>query len=204
MAGRHRTRTGCASQTSRAYQAMAVEEGVRLVAMNDDGVFDMDGEQPGKPLAVTGMEKTSMPTLLMPKIVAEHLDHGLYIAAPKMKAHRFSVVSLAIKGLQGAVMLSDAAPAHRQKWRSHRELNPYNGGAEEGITRRSRRVRASAGDICRAYGGCPGRAGATRGARRRRTRHGRRRLSRIGSPDRGCGCWRHQRDCRGPGGAPSC
>lgn len=115
------------------YQAMAVEEGVRLVAMNDDGVFDMDGEQPGKPLAVTGMEKTSMPTLLMPKIVAEHLDHGLYIAAPKMKAHRFSVVSLAIKGLQGAVMLSDAAPAHRQKWRSHRELNPYMAAQKKGL-----------------------------------------------------------------------
>jgi uncharacterized protein (DUF362 family) len=115
------------------YQAMAAEEGVRLVAMNDDGVFDMDGEQPGKPLAVTGMEKTSMPTLLMPKIVAEHLDHGLYIAAPKMKTHRFSVVSLAIKGLQGVVMLSDAAPAHRQKWRSHRELNPYMAAQKKGL-----------------------------------------------------------------------
>ena len=71
------------------------------------------------------MEKTSVPTLLIPKIVAEHLDRGLYISAPKIKTHRFSVVSLAIKGLQGTVMYSDASPAYRQKWRSHRELSPY-------------------------------------------------------------------------------
>ena len=105
------------------YEAMAREEHVRLVAMDDDGVFDVEGDQPGKPLAVRGMEKTHAPTLLMPKVLAEHLERGLFISAPKVKAHRFGITSMAIKGGQGVVMLSDASPAFRQKWRMHKELN---------------------------------------------------------------------------------
>ncbi len=104
------------------YAAMTRAEGVKLVAMDDDGVFDVEGDQPGKPLAVHGMEKTYAPTLLMPKILAEHLENGLFISAPKIKAHRFGVVSMAIKGGQGVVMLSDASPAFNQKWRMHKEL----------------------------------------------------------------------------------
>ncbi len=105
------------------YAQMAKEEGVPLVAMDDDGIFDLEGDQPGKPLRVTGMEGTGVPTLLMPKLLAEHLQHGMFISAPKIKAHRFGVVSMAIKGMQGTVMLSDAAPAFHQKWRTHRELS---------------------------------------------------------------------------------
>lgn len=104
------------------YQAMTKEEKVPLVAMDDDGVFDVEGDQPGKPLAVTGMEKTHAPTLLMAKVLAEHLQKGLFISAPKIKAHRFGVTSMAIKGGQGVVMLSDASPAFNQKWRMHKEL----------------------------------------------------------------------------------
>jgi uncharacterized protein (DUF362 family) len=104
------------------YQAMTREENVGLVAMDDDGVFDVRGDQPGKPLKVRGMEETHAPTLLMPKILAEHLQHGLFISAPKVKAHRFGVVSMSIKGGQGVVMLSDASPAFNQKWRMHKEL----------------------------------------------------------------------------------
>ncbi len=107
------------------YAAMATEEGVSLVAMDDDGVFDVAEGQPGKPLGITGMEKTQVPTLLMPKLLAEHLEHGLFISIPKIKAHRFGVVSMSVKGMQGTVMLSDASPAFRQKWRMHRELNPW-------------------------------------------------------------------------------
>ena len=105
------------------YQAMASAENVKLVAMDDDGVFDVDGDQPGKPLAVNGMEKTHAPTLLMAKVLAEHLERGLFISAPKIKAHRFGVTSMAIKGGQGVVMLSDASPAYSQKWRMHKELS---------------------------------------------------------------------------------
>ncbi|HSO31549.1 MAG TPA: carbohydrate-binding family 9-like protein [Labilithrix sp.] len=104
------------------YAAMARAEGVKLVAMDDDGVFDVEGDQPGKPLAVQGMEKTHAPTLLMAKVLAEHLEKGLFISAPKIKAHRFGVTSMAIKGGQGVVMLSDASPAFNQKWRMHKEL----------------------------------------------------------------------------------
>lgn len=106
------------------YEAMAQEEGVKLVAMDDDGVFDVEGDQPGKPLRVKGMEKTLAPTLLVPKILAEHLERGLFISAPKIKAHRFGVVTMGIKGMQGTVMLSDASPAFHQKWRMHKELSP--------------------------------------------------------------------------------
>jgi uncharacterized protein (DUF362 family) len=106
------------------YEAMTREEHVPLVAMDDDGVFDVEGDQPGKPLKVRGMEKTHAPTLLMPKLLAEHLDRGMFISAPKVKAHRFGVTSMAIKGGQGVVMLSDASPAFNQKWRMHRELSP--------------------------------------------------------------------------------
>jgi uncharacterized protein (DUF362 family) len=107
------------------YGAMAREEGVRLVAMDDDGVFDVEGDAPGKPLAVDGLAKTHVPTLLLPKILAEHLDHGLFVSLPKLKAHRFAVASIALKNMQGTVMLSDARPAYRQKWRMHEELGPW-------------------------------------------------------------------------------
>ncbi|MBX3201380.1 MAG: DUF362 domain-containing protein [Labilithrix sp.] len=106
------------------YQEMADDESVPLVAMDDDGVFDVVGDQPGKPMRVSGMEGSGVPTLLMPKILAEHLERGMFISAPKMKAHRFGVVSMGIKGMQGTVMLSDAAPAFHQKWRTHAELGP--------------------------------------------------------------------------------
>jgi uncharacterized protein (DUF362 family) len=109
--------------TVSGYAAMAKEENVKLVAFDDDGVFDVEGDQPGKPLRVLGMEKTNAPTLLMPKALAEHLENGLFISAPKIKAHRFGVVTMAIKGMQGTVMLSDASPAFHQKWRMHKELN---------------------------------------------------------------------------------
>jgi uncharacterized protein (DUF362 family) len=106
------------------YEAMAREEHTPLVALDDDGVFDVEGDQPGKPIALRGMEATHVPTLLVPKLLAETLDHGMFISLPKIKAHRFGVLSMALKGMQGTVMLSDAAPVFHQKWRMHREINP--------------------------------------------------------------------------------
>jgi len=107
------------------FEQMAREEGVPLVALDDDGVHDVEGGQPGKPLKIRGLEHSHVPTLLMPKLLAEVLDHGLFISVPKLKAHRFSVVSIGIKGMQGVVMRSDASPAYNQKWRMHDELRPY-------------------------------------------------------------------------------
>jgi uncharacterized protein (DUF362 family) len=114
------------------YEAMAAEEGVALVAMDDDGVFDVQGDKPGKPLAVKGIERSNVPTLLIPKVLAEHLDRGLFLSLPKVKTHRYSVVSVAVKGMQGTVMLSDKAPAYKQKWRMHRELRDYLDGRKAG------------------------------------------------------------------------
>ncbi|HEU0034619.1 MAG TPA: DUF362 domain-containing protein [Kofleriaceae bacterium] len=105
------------------YAEMAKQEGVALVALDDDGVFDVEGEQPGKPLGITGIEHTKVPTLLIAKGLADHLQHGLYISLPKIKAHRYAVFSLGIKAMQGNAMYSDATPAFRQKWRTHREID---------------------------------------------------------------------------------
>jgi uncharacterized protein (DUF362 family) len=116
------------------YEAMAKEEHVPLVALDDDGVFDVEGDQPGKPLGIRGLEATHVPTLLMPKLLAEHLAHGLFLSLPKIKAHRFAVYSMAVKGMQGTVMLSDASPAFRQKWRMHKELNPYLDARKKGAS----------------------------------------------------------------------
>jgi uncharacterized protein (DUF362 family) len=121
------------------YGAMAAAEGVALVALDDDGVFDVVGTQPGKPLAITGLEHTSVPTLVIPKLVAEHLDHGLYISAPKLKTHRYAVFSVAIKGMQGTAMYSDASPAYLQRWRSHREI----GAALQRVKQRAPGARAA-------------------------------------------------------------
>jgi len=114
------------------YAQMASEEHVPLVAMDDDGVFDLEGDQPGKPLAVTGMEKTHVPTLLVPKVLAEALDHGMFVSLPKIKAHRYGVFSVSIKGMQGTVDLSDASPAFHNKWRMHKELVPLLDAQKKG------------------------------------------------------------------------
>lgn len=49
------------------------------------------------------------------------------IDVPKLKAHRFAVMSMSIKNLMGAVMIDDGgstAPWQR-RWRMHRELAPW-------------------------------------------------------------------------------
>lgn len=114
------------------YAQMASEEHVPIVAMDDDGVFDVEGDQPGKPLAITGMEKTHVPTLLVPKVLAEALDHGMFVSLPKIKAHRYGVFSVSIKGMQGTVDLSDASPAFHNKWRMHKELVPLLDAQKKG------------------------------------------------------------------------
>ncbi|HEX3343351.1 MAG TPA: DUF362 domain-containing protein, partial [Polyangiaceae bacterium] len=124
------------------YAQMAREEHVPLVAMDDDGVFDVAGDQPGKALGVRGMEATHVPTLLMPKLLADTLASGLFISLPKIKAHRFAVFSLSIKGLQGTVMMSDKAPAFHNKWRMHRELNPWLDAQRKGHEDRAQYVAA--------------------------------------------------------------
>jgi uncharacterized protein (DUF362 family) len=114
------------------YQTMCAEEKVALVAIADDGIWDVTGDMPGKPLGLSGMEHTNVPTLLIPKIIAEHLDHGLFISAPKLKAHRFAVFSIGIKSLQGIAWYSNAMPAHQQKWRTHKEVGPALAAVKKG------------------------------------------------------------------------
>ncbi|NUP05940.1 MAG: DUF362 domain-containing protein [Polyangiaceae bacterium] len=124
------------------YAKMTKEEGVPLVCMCDDGTFDVEGDRPGKPMQVSGMGATKVPTLLLPKVLAEHMSGGLFIEVPKLKAHRFSVVSLGLKNMQGVVMSSLASPAHRQKWRMHAELKDYLDGKSAGNEDRAAYVKA--------------------------------------------------------------
>jgi hypothetical protein len=63
----------------------------------------------------------------MPQLLAETLEHGLFISVPKLKAHRYSVVSMGIKGMQGTVMRCEGAPAYNQTWRMQEELKEYLG-----------------------------------------------------------------------------
>jgi uncharacterized protein (DUF362 family) len=105
------------------YDKMADEEHVKLVAMDDDGVFDKQGDRPAEPMRIAGMEKSNVPKLLMPRVLAKHLKDGLFISAPKIKAHRFGVVTMSIKGMQGTVMTSDGSPAMHQKKEMHREIS---------------------------------------------------------------------------------
>jgi len=124
------------------YRALSQELGVPLVAMDDDGVFDVRGGKPGKPLRVTGMAQSHVPTFVMPKILAEHLQGGLFLSVPKIKAHRYAVVSVGIKGTQGVVMRSDRAPAHQQKWRMHAELHRYLANKKRGQEDRAAFVKS--------------------------------------------------------------
>jgi len=59
-----------------------------------------------------------------------------------VKAHRFGVFSMAIKGMQGTVMLSDKSPYFRQKSRMHRELNPWLAAQKQGTETREAYVSA--------------------------------------------------------------
>lgn len=50
------------------------------------------------------------------------------IDVPKLKAHRFAVMSMSIKNLMGAVMIDDAGRSTepwQRRWRMHRELSPW-------------------------------------------------------------------------------
>ena len=109
------------------YAKMAADEKVTLVALDDDGVFDKQGARPAQPLLISGMESTNVPKLLMPRarsrITLKLGTARLFISAPKVKAHRFGVISMAIKGMQGTVMTSDGSPAMHQKKQMHREIS---------------------------------------------------------------------------------
>lgn len=50
------------------------------------------------------------------------------IDVPKLKAHRFAVMSMSIKNLMGTVMIDDAGRSTdpwQRRWRMHRELSPW-------------------------------------------------------------------------------
>jgi uncharacterized protein (DUF362 family) len=104
------------------YVAMTQAEGARLVGLEDDGVFDVEGDRPGEPLPVSGMDQSRVPALRLPRILADHLRRGLVLSLPKVKAHPVAVVSMGIHGAAGNAMLADKLPARRHRSRLSPEL----------------------------------------------------------------------------------
>jgi uncharacterized protein (DUF362 family) len=98
------------------------QEGVEMVALGTDGTPPPLIEPLAAPFAGARLLKTS---LMVARILADHLREGLYISVPKMKMHRFSVMTLGLKNAMGAILLADGVPPHRQKWRMHAELSPW-------------------------------------------------------------------------------
>jgi len=98
------------------------EEGVELVGLGTDGTPPVAIEPLAAPFAGARLLRTS---LMVARILADHLREGLYVSVPKMKMHRFAVMSLGLKNAMGAILLADGVPPHRQKWRMHAELGAW-------------------------------------------------------------------------------
>jgi len=63
--------------------------------------------------------------LRIPRIVARHLRDGLFITIPRMKMHRFAVMTLAIKNNMGLVVLEGAEEPRSGAGGMHREIGPW-------------------------------------------------------------------------------
>lgn len=101
---------------------LARTEGVELVGLGTEGTAPPRIEPLAAPFAGARLLKTN---LMVARLLAEALQRGLYVSVPKMKMHRFAVMSLGLKNAMGAILLADGAPPNRQKWRMHAELGGW-------------------------------------------------------------------------------
>jgi len=63
--------------------------------------------------------------LRLPRVVARHLRDGLFISVPRLKMHRFAVMTLAIKNNMGLVVLEGAEAPRSGAGRMHSELGAW-------------------------------------------------------------------------------
>ncbi len=94
---------------------LLAEEKVKWVGMWDEGML----------YARLPKAKRLKKGLLVPRLLARHLDKGLYISVPRMKMHRFAVMSLGIKNGMGFVYLDGATPEKSRRGGMHQEIGPW-------------------------------------------------------------------------------
>ncbi len=99
------------------------DERVRFVGMWDDR--GRRGDKSGMLHARLPGAKHVRKELLIPRLLAYHLDHGLFISIPRMKMHRFTVMSMGIKNNMGFVNLDGATPTKSRRSRLHAEIGPW-------------------------------------------------------------------------------
>ncbi len=106
------------------YGAMLDQLGVPLIDLNHYG----DGDDRPLPWKMVLPWAHHLKKQLVLSDALVNPKRPIYlIDVPKLKAHRFAVMSMSIKNLMGAVMIDDGgstAPWQR-RWRMHRELAPW-------------------------------------------------------------------------------
>lgn len=99
------------------------EEGVRWVPMwGDTGADGSEEPMLRAPFPGARSLKTG---LLIPRVLARHLHGGLFISIPRMKMHRFTVMSLGIKNNMGFVNLAGATPTSSKRSGMHKEMGAW-------------------------------------------------------------------------------
>ena len=99
------------------------EEGVRFVGLWDDR--GPDGQQPAMLGAPYPGARRLRTELMVPRVVARHLEGGLYISIPRMKMHRYAVMSLGIKNAMGVVVWRGVEAPNSRSDRMHAEIGPW-------------------------------------------------------------------------------
>lgn len=99
------------------------EEGVQFVGLFDergpDGTLEptLAAPMPDARALTTGLR--------VPRVLARHLRDGLYITIPRMKMHRFAVMTLSIKNAMGVVVTEGATPPRNGAGALHREFGTW-------------------------------------------------------------------------------
>jgi uncharacterized protein (DUF362 family) len=70
--------------------------------------------------------------LLVPRLLARHMESGLYISIPRMKMHRYAVMSLGIKNTMGMVVLQGAEEPGSRSGSMHAEIGAWLNGWRNG------------------------------------------------------------------------
>jgi uncharacterized protein (DUF362 family) len=113
------------------FAALSADTGVPVIDLNHYG----DADPSPRPWRVKLPWAARLKDELIESDLLVHPGRRIYlIDVPKLKAHRFAIMSLAIKNFMGTVSIADAGDratphgaddAWQRKWRMHRELDPW-------------------------------------------------------------------------------
>lgn len=107
------------------YAALSADTGVPFVNLNHYGE---DDPRPGPWRVEVPWAKRLDDQLILSDDLMNPERRLYLIDVPKFKTHRFAVMTLSIKNLMSALMLTNegaTTPPHRRRWRMHRELSPW-------------------------------------------------------------------------------